>query len=444
MQFDWNCHPEAEAWLYALLKEFQEKNSALLTLEEELQEKTSTRLFDWIDHFTVEGGASTEQALSRCGYEQLLAMSSYRVFAHNGAKLPFVLVREGTSKHPLGIALKVESIADFLMVRGEERCIEGSFLSPYRRALFSQENDVAILLVERRSTLEMEPTYMPDSYLDDYLTAYERWQTRNRSDIEGALILAEELAGMLGKDTAAWIVLGVERKFWQARNTAAQIQKNRQDRLGMGWANHDHHTFRSSRTHFTQLVRLFETLGFHARERFYAGEQAGWGAQVMENPRCGLILFLDVDLAPEELEIEFAHHPLPDLQKLGTVGLWCGLHGDSILEAGMHHLEAQFSFDKLKTDLQGLGIGMMDPFSNFPYLKQAFTVGEKWPVKPKRVEALVQEGSITHEEADRFLKEGAIGSHLENLQRDEGYKGFNKDNVSLIIKKTDPRQQLPH
>jgi len=254
------------------------------------------------------------------------------------------------------------------------------------------------------------------------------------------LAIVEELITMLGEDLAAWAVLECERKYWQARNTAGEIQKNRQDRLGMGWANHDHHTFRSSRRHFPQLVRLFEMLGFHCRERFYAGEEAGWGAQVMENSNCGLVLFLDLDLAPDELEIDFAHHALPELGKLGTVGLWCELHGDSVLKAGMHHLEAQFMFEELANDLSHHNIGMMEPFSNFPYLKQAFTHGEIWPVDPGRVNKLVAKGKISHEEADKFIKYGAVGSHLENLQRREGYKGFNQKNVSCIIKKTDPRK----
>ncbi len=207
----------------------------------------------------------------------------------------------------------------------------------------------------------------------------------------------------------------------------------------MGWANHDHHTFRSSRKYFHKLVRLFEILGFHCRERYYTGMEAGWGAQIMENPVCRLVLFLDVDLAPNEIEIDFAHHPMPELPKLGTIGLWCALHGDSILSGGMHHLEAQFMFDELSQDLKNYGVGMMDPFSSFPYLRQAFTAGEQWPVKPERVEILLSQGLISQDDADKFLKEGAIGSHLENLQRREGYKGFNQKNVSIIIKKTDPR-----
>ena len=84
---------------------------------------------------------------------------------------------------------------------------------------------------------------------------------------------------------------------------------------------------------------------------------------------------------------------------------------------------------------------MMDPFSSFPHLKQAFTAGEYWHVDPIRLAGLVQEGKINQEEAERFMRQGAIGSHLENLQRREGFKGFNQKNVSLIIKKTDPRLQ---
>ena len=37
-----------------------------------------------------------------------------------------------------------------------------------------------------------------------------------------------------------------------------------------------------------------------------------------------------------------------------------------------------------------------------------------------------------------------IGSHLENLQRKGGFKGFNQHAVSIIIAETDPRKQAQH
>ncbi len=147
-----------------------------------------------------------------------------------------------------------------------------------------------------------------------------------------------------------------------------------------------------------------------------------------------------MDLASEELAVDFAHQAIPEIDKYNTVGLWCALHGDSILKAGMHHLEAQFYFDELKKDLEERDVGMMEPFSTFTYLRQAFTKGEIWQVCPKRIEKLLASGKITQEQADKFRKDGALGSHLENLQRREGYKGFNQKNVSFIIQKTDPRK----
>lgn len=444
--FQWQCQPKAETLILEVLEQACRANSDIAFLEMELLKHTSTRLLDWIDHVIVGNSTAIEKALEHSGFIAEMAAQDYRVFHHPGAQLPRVVVKD-QGQSVCGIAISVESIADFLMVRGLNRWIEGSPSSPYRRCCISKENDVLLWAIERRGTLAFDPSYLDSNAFQQYEEARERWQTRPRDASGGdddslmarTVALAQELVRFVGQDTAAWIVLEVERKYWQSRNTAGQLQKNRQDRLGMGWANHDHHTFRSSRRHFHQLVRLFEILGFHCRERYYAGAEAGWGAQVMENPICKLVLFLDVDLDPSELDIDFAHHPLPSLPTLGTIGLWCALHGDSILRAGMHHLEAQFMFDELTKDLGHVGIRMMDPFSQFPYLKQAFTAGEIWPVDPKRIYKLIEEGKISHEQADKFLSMGAIGSHLENLQRREGYKGFNQKNVSVIIKKTDPR-----
>jgi hypothetical protein len=83
----------------------------------------------------------------------------------------------------------------------------------------------------------------------------------------------------------------------------------------------------------------------------------------------------------------------------------------------------------------------MAPFTTFPYLRQAFTEGERWPVSPKRVEQLLAQGQITQKQAHLFMKEGALGSHLETLERNDGFKGFNQKGVSDIIHRTDPRKQ---
>ena len=255
---------------------------------------------------------------------------------------------------------------------------------------------------------------------------------------ESTLHRVIELAG--SRDLACHLIFEVEREYWQSRNRAAQVQKARQDRLGLGWANHDHHTFRCSRRFFPRVIEMFTTLGFQLRERFHAGADAGWGAQVLEHPTTGVVIFADLDLADDEATQDFAHQALADLPRPGTVGLWVALHGESILEAGMHHLEAQFDFDALREGLKTeAGIETMAPFSDFPFLRQAFTAGERWPVAQHRADRALALGWIDAEQHTRFLREGAIGSHLENLERREGYKGFNQQAVSAIIAATDPR-----
>ena len=75
----------------------------------------------------------------------------------------------------------------------------------------------------------------------------------------------------------------------------------------------------------------------------------------------------------------------------------------------------------------------MDPFTTFPYLRQAFTEGERWPVSELRLMRLVQSGKLSKAQAHFFrMQGGAIGSHLENLERNDGYKGFNQKGVSDI------------
>lgn len=442
-QFHWKCEPEAENTILHYLEQAADQSSFVKHLEETLRSGCSAELISFTDHITIPYSQEVLQKAERDGFKRLNVRSGAYHLYHPGAMLPHLVLRE--SLKGIELYISVESIAHFLMVHHVQAKIEGTPFSGYRRALVADEQGVKTWVIERRGVHTLEPTYQDPEAMAQYLSFKEAWEQRKRSSIDErkelveSLQLASKMVQALGQAPAAFLAMEGERYYWQMKNRAGQIQKARQDAVGMGWANHDHHTFRSSRTHFAELVRLFEILGFHCRERFYAGEEAGWGAQVMENPEARLVLFLDVDLSPEEITIDFAHEALPLRNKLGTIGLWCALHGDSILKSGMHHLEAQFSFERLKEDLATKGVKMMDPFSNFPYLKQAFTEGERWKVEERMIKALLKDGKITEAEAERFRTQGAVGSHMENLERKEGYKGFNQKNVSLIIKKTDPR-----
>ena len=459
-QVEWNCHPEAEAFVLKRLDRFVADMPPLQAFAVQLYQRASGRLIDWLDHLVVADGEAVRGELAELGFEveEVPADPGDTVYQHPGTMLPRVVLRGDGRPHdspgnrvaPTGevvaAAIQVEEVSHFLMAQRVAAAVEGSPLSPLRRARVWRDGDGReVLAVERRAYRGMLPTEMGAGYAGRFLTAMERWATRPRrfddprEGMEQNLRLARSLAGELGADTAAWAAFAAERIYWQQRNRAGQVQKSRQDGLGLGWANNDHHTFRSSRGVFSVLIQILETFGFHRRERFYAGREAGWGAQVMEQPVCQLAVFADVDLAPEEVVSDFSRQPLPPREELGTVGLWCALHGESILTAGLHHLAGRFDFEAATAGLDGWGVKMLQPFSDFSYLRQAFTQAERWPVDPDRLERLAAAGLIDDKQRGRFAEQGAVGSHLENIQRDEGFKGFNQTAVSDIIRRTDPR-----
>jgi hypothetical protein len=461
--FDWKRWPETERFMGELRARALEGSAFAAELAERMRAETGTRFDDWVDHFVVRGDSSVAHRLESLGYQrqQIAYAVGVPVFAHPGAIFPRIaLARDETSKNEGGyldvpeVAIKVERAADFSRAHDLGLEITGYPVGPYRIGRMPGKK-TALAVVERRGYLGFEPFpgelaregRMKPHAARDALAARDLWQARRRRfDDDGAgfdateatLERVIELAG--STDLACHMIFEVERDYWQSRNTAARVQKARQDRLGLGWANHDHHTFRCSRRFFPRVIGMFTRLGFELRERFHAGEHAGWGAQIVEHPVTGIVIFADLDLAPDEATEDFAHRSLPDLPRPGTVGLWVALHGESILEAGMHHLEAQFDFDVLRDGLKDeAGIETMPPFSNFPFLRQAFTAGERWPVAKYRADRAFALGWISDEQHAKFLRDGTIGSHLENLERREGYKGFNQQAVSAIIAATDPR-----
>jgi hypothetical protein len=353
------------------------------------------------------------------------------------------------------LAIKVDSVADFLFAHGLSNVeIAGQPFSAVRKACVARDRSLEFLVVERHGSLAFEPLALKAteqatlamlvSRHAEALLLRQRDFARDSEGFAFANRLIDAAIADLGTDRACDLFFKAERDYWLRRNRAGRIQYARQQTLGLGWANHDHHTYRSSRESFVSLIAFLEKLNFACRERFYAGREAGWGAQVIEHPTTGVTIFADVDLSPEELAQDFSHEPLPPRDELGTVGLWCALHGEAFLQAGMHHLECQFDFSATRDQLKQVGIETMPPFTDYPYLRQAFTRGEQWSVNPTRVQRLRQANKITNEQADLFLKQGAIGSHLEILQRDDGYKGFNQRGINEIISATDPRRANQH
>jgi hypothetical protein len=461
-RFDWRRWPETEARLERFVDSALSRHPFAANLAERMIHETGTRFKVWLDHLVLADRPGLGRELVGLGYTRRDVGFGVKgiVLDHNGGDFPSVILDRSKAAPETDpdfvreVAIKVESVADFSRAHDLGLEIQGIPLGPCRLGRIPGEG-TDLVVIERRGYRGFEPMdgemarmgRMRPHATRDAIAARDLWLGRKRryandeegmSATEACLNKVIELAG--STDLACHLIFEVERAYWQSRNHAARVQKARQDRLGLGWANHDHHTFRCSRRFFPRVIRMFESLGFTLRERFHAGAHAGWGAQVLEHPTTGIVIFADLDLAPEESSQDFAHQALPELARPGTVGLWVALHGESILGAGMHHLEAQFDFDELRDGLKNeAGIDVMPPFSDFPFLRQAFTAGERWQVDRSRADHALNAGWIDQAQHARFLKEGTIGSHLENLERREGFKGFNQQAVSAIIAATDPR-----
>jgi hypothetical protein len=441
--FDWPLADEAERLLRQRMESFLERNAFARGLAERMRDETGTDFFEWMDHLVL--APREEKILRGAGFvpdRHAETPKGEAVYEHPRATLPRVLLRPG----PSVIALRPESVADFMASHNLSGEAEGEPCSRYRRVAVSQQKGTLLEAVERRAYRGFVAAPLKPGELRNIIKARELLRTRPRrfagsaEGFKAANRILDRVLRLVGQDLACQFFFEAERAYWESRNRAARIQKHRQDRLGLGWGNHDHHTFRCSRGHFADLVDFLLRLGFAKRERYYAGAEAGWGAQVSEQPVAGIVVFADVDLLPEETQIDFSTEKLPPASQLGTVGLWVALHGESFLEAGMHHLEARFDFDLLRNQLKDCGVNTMNPFSDFPFLRQAFTEGERWPVRRDRAQRLLSASLITRKQFGQFLREGALGSHLENLQRHGGFKGFNQKSVSVVIAATDPRR----
>jgi len=417
-------------------------------LAHRMKHDTGTRFIDWLDFIEVPASASARRRMIDAGFEPFLREGDREIFEHFGGLFPQIVL---SSTRDVQIGIKVDSVSDFLSawsITNDYR-IEGEPFAPMRRVPVFCETASALWVVERHGCRNFCPSHSDPQRCLSAIKHFESFRRRKRdwADDAQGWDRVNELAGRaindLGVDMACDLFFRAERDYWQRRNRAARIQRTRQDDLGLGWANHDHHTYRSSRAAFKDLILLLEKFGFNCRERFYAGAEAGWGAQVLEQPVCRFVIFADVDLSEQEIMGDFSHDGLHAREFLGTVGLWVGLHGESMLQAGMHHLECQFDHEALRDQLGSSGIRTMPPFTELPYLRQAFTEGDRWPVAEVRIRRLLEHNLITPAQANQFRMQGAIGSHLENLERHNGYKGFNQKGVSDIIARTDPRNQQP-
>jgi hypothetical protein len=433
---EWAPQPQPEAALRRWLDEGLTLNRAASAFRERLLDGTAIRLRDLVDHVTFTGNDTRAHAEAE-GWHQ----AEPGVWRNPTGLFP---------PHVKGTAdivwLRVESVETFLAANGLAAPIAGAPHAPLRTALAFPGEGVGVGVLERNGGSGFTPKPDDTHEIREARVTRQRFLARRRqyAQVEEGLAATEALVqdavAALGPHRACALWLQAERAYWMSRCHPGRVQKARQDALGVGWANIDHHTYDSSRQHYRHTIRILEMLGYELREMLYAGDMAGWGSQVLEQPVIGSTIFADVDLAPHEVDIDFAHIDLPPLDRHRRAGILCALHGESILEQGLNHIACFYDQRRFREQMALLGIRTMDPFSNMPHLYQELTHGDWAAVDPARVDALEAAGHLPAEEAERIRLEGAIVTHLENIERNDGYKGFNKPGIDGVLKKLDPRR----
>lgn len=434
----WEPHPEAEALVTELLDEVMARSPQLQAFADDLVGSCGVRLRDLVDHVRVP--RDWAHRFQDAGWGRV----DSGVRRHPGGRFPAVLDGNQT----IEVAFRVEQVATFVQAQQLDISVVGEENGPYRFADVFRGDGVLASVVERNGYPGFDITITAPQLIREARVHQQALRTRRRQfahPLEGfdyTERVVQQSINAIGKHWTCDLFLRAEREYWMARCDAGRVQKERQDAAGIGWSNIDHHTYDASRPYFNRTIALLEMLGYECRELFYAGDQAGWGSQILEQPVIGSTIFADIDLAPHELGFDFAHTELELLEKHRRAGLWCAMHGESVLEAGLNHVAGLYDQQRLRHQLHNLGITMMKPFSDLPYLYQELTAGQWLPVDPAHVDVLERDGHLDRQEAESFRLRGAIGCHLENIERNDGYKGFNQPGIDGVLRVIDPRRTV--
>ncbi|MEM1103588.1 MAG: hypothetical protein AAGH48_05735 [Pseudomonadota bacterium] len=433
---EWRVQPNAEAFLQEFLTGALKACPPAATFADRLWTACGVRLRDIIDHIEY-ASPEIEPELAAAGWRR----AESGQWIHEEGYFPDFLPASGK----LTVWFRVEDAGRFVQATDPGLSIDGRAHAPLRRVMAFEANEARFGAIERSGHVGYETPQAADRAIRQARLHAQAFRARRREfdTVESGLDFTEALVtdavNDIGSHWACALWLSAERDYWMRGCAAGRLQKSRQDAAGVGWSNIDHHTYDGSRRYFRHTIKILETLGYELREMLYAGELAGWGSQVLEQPALKSTIFADVDLAPEELTIDFAHEELPDLDKHRRAGVLCVIHGESILEAGLNHVAALYDQKLARALLASQGVSMMPPFSDFAHLYQELTIGDRRPVDPSRVDALEREGHLPASEAEDIRLNGAIATHLENIERNDGYKGFNKSGIDGVLRKLDPR-----
>lgn len=374
-------------------------------LDRRLRTACAVRLKDIVDHI-------------RCPPDPMFAASGWRRHGATLLRAPHPTLPDVVEDAEFAIALRVECVERFLAASGIEARIEGAQHGPYRSARIFRSRDASFHVVERHGWAAHAVPALGERKLRRARLHQQIFRTRRRQfqsearAIAHTLRLAEAAAADLGGAWAGALFLRAEREYWLARCLPALGQHQRQIAAGLGWCSVSHHAYACSREHFADTLRLLETLGHRRMSLVRSHDGANWGAELLDASATAAAPYtlLCLDLAAHEHTLKGAEAGLSPLTWLGPPGLWCGLHGESLLEAGLCCVSAAYDLSALPHDVDTAAQSARARL-------RAAMHGEHQAVDPRRVATLERARYIPRPQAEMHSLYGAVGAQFEAFQR---------------------------
>jgi hypothetical protein len=395
-----------EGWVRALLGQALESAPSAGRFADRLLTLCGIRLHDILDHIALP-------------HDPEMGARGWRIDEDSVWRAPHGLLPPIVESSRFAIALRVECVEKFLAATGIEARIEGEAHGPYRSARVFEGRGVSFVVVERRGFSEFSPPPVGSRKIRRARIHQQVFRTRRRQFQNAArglahiYRLAEAAAADLGPSWAGALFLRAEREYWLTRCASALRQHQRQVEAGVGWCAVEHHAYACSREHFNDTIQVLCTLGHRRGEIVRAGNGAQWGVQVLDASATAIAPYtmVSLDLAPGEGPEGIGRGMLSPLTWHGPPGLWSALHGESILDAGLHCVSAVCD--------EGARSGLATSSLERGALPTEASVAENEPrpVDPRRVELLERDGYISREQAEFYRLCGAAGAHFQPTSR---------------------------
>ncbi len=150
--FQWTRHPKTAHFVDSLVRDFLNRCAAATTLSQRMHDETGTRFSDWVAHIALNRRDNRLDQIKDVGYVAERDLKSMAVLNHPGGVFPTIIAWDGNFE----LAIKVESVADFLAANDLEQVIQGKPLSPVRAATICNCSDNALCVAERHGTRSLE------------------------------------------------------------------------------------------------------------------------------------------------------------------------------------------------------------------------------------------------------------------------------------------------